>query len=179
MFCRTVSALALALCFTACGHAGPEASTLQGRDDVPAENSQFPIGPNARLTPGTTCSRPDTYRYPEHIAYCERDVSSGTKREIFVKYDRDLGYSTQRMNRGDFKIDHYIPLCMGGSNEVSNLWPQHKSVYVLTDKIEADLCQLMAAGRMTQREAMQTIRGVKNDLSTARAVEDRLEDQIH
>jgi hypothetical protein len=131
------------------------------------------------MTPGTVCTRPDTYRYPEKIPYCERDVSSGTKWEIIHDYDREFGFRIGSMNRADFKIDHYIPLCMGGSNEVRNLWPQHKSVYVLTDGIEQKACELMAKGQLKQIDAIKIIRRAKNDLSEAPAIEQDLEGQLH
>lgn len=65
------------------------------------------------------------------------------------------------MERGEFKIDHFIPLCMGGSNSRTNLWPQHRTVYEITDEMEMRLCELMAAGNMLQAEAMETIRYAK------------------
>ncbi|RYZ67053.1 MAG: hypothetical protein EOP09_11690 [Proteobacteria bacterium] len=121
-----------------------------------SQDGQFPQGPDAALTPGELCQRADSYRYPEKVAYCERDVSSDTKRGLFVKYDQ-LGFRTREMNRGSFKIDHYIPLCMGGSNSEKNLWPQHVTIYNVTDPLEPLLCEKMAAGRLTQKKAVEYI----------------------
>ncbi|KYG65194.1 hypothetical protein [Bdellovibrio bacteriovorus] len=126
-------------------------------------NGNFPKGPDANLTPGALCSRADSYRYPEHIKYCERDVSSSQKAAIFQKYDQ-LGYRTRSMKRQAFKIDHYIPLCAGGSNSPQNLWPQHESVYQITDQLEALVCEKMAAGRLKQKEAVELIMQAKNHL---------------
>jgi len=124
----------------------------------------FPKGPIADLTPGALCQRASTYRYPEHIPYCERDVSRSTKEQIFEKYDQ-LGFNTQGMDRREFKIDHYIPLCAGGSNHSRNLWPQHESVYTITDPLEALVCEKMAAGRLSQKKAVSYIIEAKNNLS--------------
>jgi hypothetical protein len=85
-----------------------------------------------------------------------------------MTYDRHHGYEVTRMNRQDFKIDHYIPLCMGGSNEADNLWPQHKSVYAATDPIEQRLCELLASGEMRRAEAVELVRQAKADLDEAR-----------
>jgi hypothetical protein len=85
------------------------------------------------------------------------------KRELFVKYDQ-LGFRTREMNRMDFKIDHYIPLCMGGSNHESNLWPQHKSIYNITDPLEPVLCDKMKQGRLLQAKAVEYIKYAKNHL---------------
>lgn len=130
----------------------------------------YPVGPDHNLTPGEICQNPDTYRYPEHIAYCERDVDSSLKWKVIEKYNDVLGYDIQAKDRSSFKIDHYIPLCMGGANAESNLWPQHKSVYVITDPLEAEACAKMSAGKLLQKKAIELIFEAKNDLSKAPAV---------
>ncbi len=82
------------------------------------------------------------------------------------------------MRRQDFKIDHLIPLCIGGSNETENLWPQHKSIFVHTDIIEQRLCDLMIAGKMLQAEAIGLIREVKANTSRAEAMRRDLEARL-
>lgn len=121
----------------------------------------FPTSPDPELTPGLLCENSKIRRYPEKIKYCERDVSKQTKDEVIEVYDRELGFKVGEMNRGDFKIDHFIPLCAGGSNAKANLWPQHKSIFVLTDRIEAFVCEILAAGKITQAEVIHIIRRVK------------------
>ncbi|MGZ3743061.1 MAG: hypothetical protein ACXWRE_11565 [Pseudobdellovibrionaceae bacterium] len=128
-----------------------------------ASSGDFPKGPDEVLTPGAACDHADSYRYPERIAYCNRNVSTDLKKEIFVNYDQ-LGYRTMQMQRADFKIDHYIPLCMGGGNDIKNLWPQHKSVYAVTDPLEPLLCDKMAEGKLTQKKAIEYITYGKNHL---------------
>ncbi len=135
-----------------------------------SDDKLFPAGPNNGLTPGKLCDRPATYRYPEHIAYCERDVSYDTKEALIQKYDKQLGFRIEDLNRSDFKIDHYIPLCAGGSNDVVNLWPQHKSVYEITDPVEPLVCDKMAQGKLRQADAIKLIVKAKNDLSQVPAV---------
>jgi hypothetical protein len=132
-----------------------------------ANNGNFPTGPNPELTPGDVCHHADTYRYDERIAYCQRNVTSGLKNNIIQTYDQQLGYGIGRMPRGKFKIDHYIPLCMGGSNERANLWPQHESVYTITDPLEQALCAKMSEGKLLQSAAIDLIRQAKNHLDQA------------
>lgn len=127
------------------------------------------MGPHPRLTPGELCGHPDRYRYPENIAYCERNVSTEEKDVVFAAYRR-LGYRLSYQNRSSYKVDHYIPLCVGGSNNAANLWPQHLSISNVTDSIEKSLCDKMAAGRMKQARAVYLIKLVKNDLRQANAV---------
>ncbi|KHD87341.1 MAG: hypothetical protein OM95_15095 [Bdellovibrio sp. ArHS] len=133
-------------------------------------DGNFPKGPDASLTPGALCSRADSYRYPEKIKYCERDVSSSEKAAIFQKYDQ-LGYRTRSMKRQAFKIDHYIPLCAGGANSERNLWPQHESIYRITDQLEALVCEKMAEGRLKQKEAVALIMQAKNNLDEVPEIE--------
>ena len=130
----------------------------------------FPKGPDATMTPGSLCTHPTEHRYPERIAYCARNVMSDLKKQIFQDYDQKLGYQTQQMDRQQFKIDHYIPLCAGGSNEKDNLWPQHVSVYTITDPVEPLICDKMAQGRLSQADAIVFVKRAKNDLSQVDAV---------
>ena len=127
----------------------------------------FPRGPIAQLTPGVLCSTPNSHRYPEKIAYCERDVLPSLKEKVMEEYDRRFGFQTEQMPRGVFKIDHYIPLCMGGANVAANLWPQHVSIYKITDPLEQELCTKMAEGKILQKEAVQLIKEAKNNLDDA------------
>jgi hypothetical protein len=117
----------------------------------------FPTSPDLRLTPGSYCQRPDAYRYPERIAYCNRNVDRDEKVNVIRDYNQRLGYRIDLRDRQQYKIDHLIPLCAGGSNKPDNLWPQHESVYRLTDPIEGLACEKMAAGRLTQKRAVELI----------------------
>jgi hypothetical protein len=137
--------------------------------EIEFHRPSYPHHPDAVLTPGSLCKHATEWRYGERIPYCKRSVSSQTKRIVIHNYDVKLGHSIGRMDRGDFKIDHFIPLCMGGSNEESNLWPQHKSIFAITDQLESDLCQMMAIGVIQQREAIATLKRAKTQLAeTAR-----------
>ena len=130
-----------------------------------AFGNNFPTRPDNRLTPGKLCDRPTSYRYPEHIAYCERDVTTDTKEALINLYDSKLGFNIHTMDRAEFKIDHFIPLCVGGSNDSVNLWPQHKSVYEITDPVEPLVCQRMLEGKLSQAEAIKLIVLAKTNLN--------------
>lgn len=132
--------------------------------------SKFPKGPQLEITSGKICDIPISYRYPENIAYCDRDVSFETKGTIIDEYDQRFGYSITDLPRSDFKIDHLVPLCAGGSNDIVNLWPQHKSVYAITDPLEPLVCQKMAKGRLKQSEAVRLIIEAKTDLTRTKAI---------
>ncbi|MES2526996.1 MAG: hypothetical protein V4598_07900 [Bdellovibrionota bacterium] len=128
----------------------------------------YPRGPVANQTPGSLCQSPDSYRYPEQIPYCERDVSWATKEMIFVNYRR-LGFSLSG-ERGQYKIDHLIPLCAGGSNNENNLWPQYRTISERTDLLEQRGCEVLAKGKLSQKEVVELVLKAKLDLNEAPAV---------
>lgn len=132
-----------------------------------AQMGDYPLNPDPRLTPGSFCERADYRRYPQRIAYCERHVSKSTKWQVIHTYNRELNYKIDSRERADYKIDHLIPLCAGGSNQTNNLWPQHRSVYVVTDPLEGVACEKMAAGRLRQQRAVELILRAKQNLHEA------------
>lgn len=127
----------------------------------------FPTGPNPMTTPGSLCQNSKVRRYPEGIVYCERNVSTQTKNGLIKMYDERFGFQIRTMKRQDFKIDHFIPLSIGGSNSEDNLWPQHKSVGELTDPLEQLLSDKIIQARITQAEAIRVIKEAKLNLGRA------------
>ncbi len=130
----------------------------------------FPTNPNLAITSGKLCDRPVKMRYPEQIPYCERDVTYQTKEIVIAEYDQKGGFIISKLPREDFKIDHLIPLCVGGSNDIVNLWPQHKSVYVITDPLEPALCEKMALGKLKQADAVKLVLDGKTHLNKIPAI---------
>lgn len=130
-------------------------------------SGSYPDGPEPTQTPGKLCETNTVKRYPEGIAYCERKVSADTKRAIIEIYDQKFGFQISKMNRGEFKIDHFIPLSIGGSNSIENLWPQYRKVYEVTDPIELELGNKISVGRIKQSEAVRLIKEAKLNLSKA------------
>jgi hypothetical protein len=130
-----------------------------------SDNAPFPRTPNTTETPGKLCSSPSSIRYPEKIPYCERNVDVYMKQDVIKKYDQDLGYRIETMSRSEFKIDHLIPLCAGGANHQDNLWPQHKSVYAITDPVEPLICLKMQQGKLLQKDAIALVIYAKTHLS--------------
>lgn len=139
-----------------------------------AFQQEFPTNPDQQVTPGTFCTHPNSYRYKEHIPYCNRNVSSQEKLQIIATYNDTLGYRIDLKQRSQYKIDHLIPLCAGGSNDKENLWPQHKSVYTITDPVEQLACERMVEGKLLQKQAVELIFKAKDDLSKAEEVIDYL-----
>lgn len=127
--------------------------------------AEFPLGPDTELTPGSLCDRPNSYRYPERIAYCNREaLEPGIKEDVFREY-RHSGYRLNLKNRSDYKIDHLIPLCAGGSNRENNLWPQHVTIFEVTDPLESLGCEKLRGAKIKQARLVQLILAAKKNLS--------------
>lgn len=69
-----------------------------------------------------------------------------------------FNFVVDHTNRDQFKIDHFIPLCMGGANDIENLWPQHQSVYEITDALELALCKDLSNGTISQSQAIEKMK---------------------
>lgn len=134
---------------------------------------EYPKTPIAKLTPGEYCSTPTEYRYREQIPYCERDVSAELKEQAFEQYRR-MGFTLPKNHRSSYKIDHFIPLCAGGANTLDNLWPQHMTVFQITDRIEAIGCEKLKLGKITQRDVVGLILKAKMNLSQADSIYNQL-----
>jgi hypothetical protein len=141
----------------------------------PRGSVDYPVGPDLSMTPGSLCDHPDQRRYPEKIAYCNRNVESSLKWDIIRAYDQKPGIEINESNRGNFKIDHLIPLCAGGGNDTKNLWPQHKNIYQQTDPLEPLVCGKMSQGVLKQSRAIELIMRAKLNLSLVPEVMRELE----
>lgn len=122
---------------------------------VCSEAFGYPQTPDVKMTPGSICTKesPDYEedRYDQKIPYCYRNVSYETKQAI---YD---AYGIPQEERKEYTIDHLIPLSVGGSNQVTNLWPEHKNVKATRPDFETQLYIDVSEGRMTQQEAIDAV----------------------
>ncbi len=55
------------------------------------------------------------------------------------------------------ELDHLVPLELGGSNDISNLWPEKGRVPNAKDSVEGDLKTDVCAGELTLTQARQAV----------------------
>ncbi len=111
--------------------------------------------PDPRLTPGdtfpgVTAKEVCTPGYSKSV----RNVSSTEKKEVIRRYG--VNYPP-----GTYEVDHFISLELGGSNAVTNLWPEPYEPRPGArdkDKVENYLHQQVCDGSMTLRQAQDAIR---------------------
>jgi hypothetical protein len=115
--------------------------------------------PDPKLTPGLATNEPLKKVCTRGEAKDERSVSEAEKKQVYARYGiaKCAGYCAGRQG---CEIDHLISLELGGSNDITNLWPQpydgewsahHK------DQLENKLHELVCSSKITLKEAQQDI----------------------
>ena len=86
-------------------------------------------------------------------------MTADRRDEVLIRYGLPPG------QHPDYEIDHLIPLCLGGSDDFSNLWPQPRRTIEpkwnaeAKDRLEHMLCQMVCNGQLdiaTAQEAIAT-----------------------
>jgi len=113
--------------------------------------------PNPRFTNPHFCTLGDRdfkeYRYSQRVPVCNRNVTYSLRKKIYRLY------GVPKEFRKDYTIDHLVPLSLGGSNDIKNLWPQPKRQ--LTAPLETKLYFKVKKGSISVQEAWNTILTVK------------------
>lgn len=107
--------------------------------------------PDSSCTPGDV-ETTDLQIICHSYTQSRRDVPRSVRRAIFVKY----GLSPNEPH-GSYEVDHLIPLELGGSNDISNLWPEAAPGYHAKDIIENKLHSLVCSGKMNIVDAQSQI----------------------
>jgi hypothetical protein len=84
-----------------------------------------------------------------------RDVSTALKQQVYEEYGL-----TYPQAKGTYEADHFIPLELGGSNDLANLFPEAASPkpgFHEKDIVENYLHQEVCAGRLALPEAEREI----------------------
>jgi hypothetical protein len=76
------------------------------------------VMPDPMLTPGGVLTTNANEICVSGYAKRTRDVTSRTKDDVYYEYH------IATHGAGEYEIDHLIPLGIGGSNDITNLWPQ-------------------------------------------------------
>lgn len=111
--------------------------------------------PDATCTPGAIFSNATAKEVcTPGYASSVRNVSQSTKRKVYASY----GISSYRP--GQYEVDHFISLGLGGSNAISNLWPEAGSPfpgYREKNVVEYYLYKQVCSGALSLRDAQYKI----------------------
>lgn len=123
--------------------------------EVDPITGRVPMKPDPGYTTGDYCDKQDVdfneVRYQEKVAICRRAVTWFAKDLV---YDH---YGISKRCRSYYTVDHYIPLSMGGSNELNNLWPEHKDIKATRQNLEQELYTRLAKGEIGVEYAVRTV----------------------
>ena len=129
--------------------------------------------PNPDLTPGQAETvdlddLTDRWECPASIhkvdctySQAHRSVSNKTHTKVYEEYE----VSQSKRNGKNGEVDHFDPLCNGGSNDIKNLWYQPaKNMwngkdfgYHAKDDLESWVCTQVKAGKLDPKEAFTKI----------------------
>jgi uncharacterized protein DUF3761 len=124
--------------------------------------------PNPSLTPGVASGAVTQQNLATTIcvsgfASSVRNVSTVTKHRVYAEYH--IAKAEQRR----YVIDHLIPLEVGGTNDIANLWPEPKGESKTKDKLEDLLHDDVCRGDLTLADAQRIAVGpVDAGLTTAK-----------
>ena len=83
-----------------------------------------------------------------------RNVPFSEKDQAYAEYGIQSHYS------GQYEVDHLVPLELGGSNDIANLWPEAASPppgFHQKDQVENYLHDQVCSGAMSLKDAQQQI----------------------
>jgi len=147
------------------------------REANPAARTTPPANRTPSATPGTRLGPPTAYPDPtltpgdllpgvtgqetcvSGYAKSVRSVTSDEKAAVYQRY----GMANVS---GQHEVDHFIPLTLGGSNALANLWPQPYTIAGTTpnygahekDKVETYLHEQVCRGSLTLAQAQNEMR---------------------
>ena len=113
--------------------------------------------PDPKITPGVTRVVSKKILCTHGSTKDARLVSAKTKTEVFKRY----GFIKGKFKPGDYEIDHFISLELGGANDINNLWPQpfHGTHTArMKDVVETNLHRRICKGLITVEDAQNIIR---------------------
>ena len=114
----------------------------------------FEIRPDKNLTGGSVRTG-DRHAACGHARENRGPLFSARRDEILRRYELPPG------THPDYEIDHLIPLCLGGSDDPSNLWPQpRRSIEKewnaeAKDRLERLMCNMVCDGKIDIATAQQ------------------------
>ena len=139
---------------------------------APTSNGATPDRPFGPRTKDTGCSvhdgLPDSACTPGAVfpdltaaQVCQRGYSSSV-RDVPAEVSREVyrEYGIAQRTPGEYEVDHLVPLEVGGSNDIANLWPEAaepRPGFHEKDGVENYLHDQVCAGAMSLMEAQRAI----------------------
>jgi hypothetical protein len=171
---RTAVIIAVSICLAGCNHKKPNAAAAPPPPSPHVLKALVHVGPaklypDVTMTPGkaetlsvAALTKTYTEGCPAHKGSCtysqaHRNVPSSEHKQVYDEYD--VPKAARNIKHGE--VDHFYPLCAGGSNDIGNLWYQPVDNdwngkpfgFHEKDKLEAYICQQIKAGKLDPADA--------------------------
>jgi hypothetical protein len=108
----------------------------------------FDVRPDPSSTEGSVRIDGHDRAVCAHAKEHRGSMSADRRDEVLLRYGLPAGVHP------DYEIDHLIPLCLGGSDDFSNLWPQpRRSIEPkwnaeAKDRLEHVMCEMVCTGQL-------------------------------
>jgi hypothetical protein len=127
--------------------------------DIVIQRLEVGVYPDPALTPGDT--DPNVTQENINKTICKhgytktvRNVPESLKKQVFAEYGIKDHF-------GDYEVDHFISLELGGSNSIKNLWPESYKIEWNArkkDVVETNLGHQICAGKLSLLDAQKEVR---------------------
>jgi hypothetical protein len=118
----------------------------------------FEVRPNPTMTGGSVrIDGHDVNATCGHSKEHRGSMSHARRDDILTRYGLPPG------THPDYEIDHLIPLCLGGSDDPSNLWPEpRRSIEPkwnaeAKDRLERFMCDMVCSGQLDIATAQEAL----------------------
>jgi hypothetical protein len=122
--------------------------------DLVLAQKRIPHLPNPRLTPGAARDVTKDDLCQSRYESFDASVPVTVKGQVFDRY------AIRTDAPEAYNVDHLIPVSLGGSNVVTNLWPQPLAGewnYDKKNKLESRLYKLVCRGELELKQAQKEI----------------------
>jgi len=151
--------IALVVALSGCG------ATLTTTTTTSPGATSYPFGVQTKTSgcqahnalPDSACTPGDIFPNATVSQICQsgyassvRNVTTSTKNKVYAEYGITSHYA------GQYEVDHLISLELGGSNDISNLWPEAASPtpgFHQKDQVENYLHDQVCAGKIGLKAA--------------------------
>ena len=176
-FVSVVALVAIVAQYAACRHGEGPSPTDAGAPSASAPASESAVatfpppdtsaggicaldgGGCTALTPGKLCTDKDLdydgLRYAGKVPVCRGNMTEKMKAIVAEKY------GIQQSSLPDYEFVYLVPLALGGTNDVSNVWPLHKADAAERALLEDKLCSELKSGKITQAAAVSAVKAWK------------------
>lgn len=115
--------------------------------------------PDTAATPGKLCTANDLdfdgLKYAAKVPVCRANITDKMKSTVAKMYGiKDADVS-------NFVFEHYVPLSIGGANDVANIWPQPKEFVKAKNDVEEAAYAQLKDGKITQDAAVALVKDWK------------------